>query len=400
MSVAFDKLTIDDIELKGKRVFCRVDFNVPVENGQVTDDTRLRATLPTVKKIIESGGKAVLASHLGRPKGEPDPAFSLKPVAAEFGKLLGKEVKFVDDCVGGKIKEAVDSLSDGECILLENLRFHDGEKKNDPDFVKQLAELADVYVNDAFGTAHRAHASTAGIPGIIQPAAAGYLMQKELEYLGKAVADPKHPFVAVLGGAKISGKIDVINNLMPKVDRLLIGGGMTYTFFKAQGYKIGNSLLEEDRIEMAGEILEKAKSSDCEVVLPVDSLIAENLDSTETKTALAEEIPDGWLGVDIGPDSIKLFETKLADAKTVVWNGPMGVFEKKPFSEGTFKMAATMADITQRGAITIIGGGDSASAMKKSGYADRVSHISTGGGASLEFLEGKELPGVVALTDK
>ncbi len=401
--MAFNKLTLDDVDLKGKRVLTRVDFNVPLTpEGEVADDTRLRATLPTVKKIIESGGRAILMSHLGRPKGEWKPEYSLKPIATAFGKLLGKKVEFIDDCLGEKVKSAVTEMRDGDCLLLENLRFYPGEEKNDMQMAKELAELGDIYVNDAFGTAHRAHASTAGVPSIIQPAVAGYLMKKELDYLGNAIANPKKPFVAVLGGAKISGKIDVINNLMSKVDRILIGGGMTYTFFKALGYKIGASLLEEGRLEMAKDILDKAKSSGCEFILPIDSIIAPNLDcrKDEIKVAIAEEIPDGWIGADIGPKTIDLFEEKLDDAKTVVWNGPMGIFEKELFANGTIKIASKLADITDKGAITIIGGGDSAAAVKEFGFTDRVTHISTGGGASLNFLEGKALPGVEALTDK
>ncbi|MCP4633890.1 MAG: phosphoglycerate kinase [candidate division Zixibacteria bacterium] len=401
--MAFNKLTIDDIELKGKRALIRVDFNVPLNaDGEVADDTRLRATLPTVKKVLDSGGKAVLMSHLGRPKGQKKPEFSLRPVAQSFGKLLGKNVSFVEDCIGEEAQKAANSLSNGECLLLENLRFYPGETDNDSGFAGSLAKLGDIYVNDAFGSAHRAHASTAGVPSIIKPAVAGYLMMKELDYLGNAIADPKKPFVAILGGAKISGKIDVIKSLMPKVDRILVGGGMTYTFFKALGYKIGNSLLEEDRIEMAASLIELAKTSECELILPVDSVIAKDINAgnDEVKTAPDKEIPDGWLGVDIGPDTLRLFKDKLSDAKTVVWNGPMGIFEKEPFARGTFELASELANISDKGAVTIIGGGDSASAVKKAGVADRVTHISTGGGASLEFLEGKELPGVVALTDK
>ncbi len=400
--MSFNKLTIDDIDLKGKRVLIRVDFNVPVDDSAVTDDTRLKATLPTVSKIIESGGKAILMSHLGRPKGQKKPEFSLKPVAEAFGKLLGDEVAFVDDCIGSKVIKAVNALKEGDCLLLENLRFYSGEEKNDPEMAKSLAKLADVYVNDAFGTAHRAHASTAGVPSIIQPAVAGYLMKKEIEYLGNAVSNPRRPFVAILGGAKISGKIDVINNLMDKVDRILIGGGMAYTFFVAKNYNVGNSLVEKDRIDMAKEILTRAKSSKCQFVLPVDSMIATDIDSSavNTKSAPAEKIPDGWMGVDIGSKTRSLFREKLADAKTVVWNGPMGIFEKTAFAKGTIEMASILSKITQKGATTIVGGGDSASAVKKAGFADKITHISTGGGASLEFLEGKELPGVAALTDK
>lgn len=399
--MALNKLTIDDIELKGKKAFVRVDFNVPVDSsGHVGDDTRIRATLPTIEKIIKSGGRGVLASHLGRPKGQAKPEFSLKPVVTVLSGLLGRKVEFVDDCIGEKAESAAGSLADGECLLLENLRFHPGEEKNDPEFSKVLAKTAEIYINDAFGTAHRAHASTAGVPKLIQPAAAGYLMKKEIDYLGNAVDNPRRPFAAILGGAKISGKIDVINNLMPKVDLILIGGGMTYTFFKALGYEIGNSLLEADRIEMARDILNKAKTSGCDLVLPVDSLIAKDLDSTETKTVKAGNIPDGWMGADIGPETIELFKSKLNNAETVVWNGPMGVFEKEAFARGTNEVAAMLARITDRGGTTIIGGGDSASAVKKAGYADRITHISTGGGASLEFLEGKELPGIKALTDK
>ena len=403
VGVSFRKLTLDDIDLKGKRVLTRVDFNVPIgPGGEVTDDTRLIATIPTVRKIIDSGGKAILMSHLGRPKGQKNPEFSLRPVAAAFGRLLSHEVKFIDDCIGEKVDATVKSLANGECLLLENLRFYPGEEKNDPEMARALAKFGDVYVNDAFGTAHRAHASTAGVPGLIQPSIAGYLMKAEIEYLGNAVTRPKRPFVAILGGAKISGKIDVINNLISKVDRILVGGGMTFTFFKAKGYRVGNSLVEEDRLEMATDILKRIKSEKCEFVLPVDSIITSDLESNavNTKTAPADEIPEGWIGVDIGPKTRRLFREKLSDAKTVLWNGPMGIFEKEAFAKGTIEVAQILAQITGKGATTIIGGGDSAAAVKKAGFADKMTHISTGGGASLEFLEGKAMPGVEALTDK
>jgi len=396
-----NKLTIDNLQLKGKRVLMRVDFNVPLdENQNITDDTRIRASLPSILKVINDGGRLILMSHLGRPKGKPNPKFSLKPVAEKLSQLIGKEVKFAPDCVGEEIKKMSDELKDGEVLLLENLRFHEEEEKNDAEFAKKLAELGDVYVNDAFGSAHRAHASTEGVTKHFRENAAGYLMQKELEYLSKAVGNPERPYTAILGGAKISGKIDVIQNLMSKVDNLLIGGGMAFTFLRAMGLEIGKSLLEEDRIEMAKEILEKAKTQNINLVLPVDVVIANSF-SNDAKTEIVDvnSIRPDWQGLDIGPKTIELFKSYIGNSKTVVWNGPMGVFEFDNFAKGTFEIAKALADASQNGVVTIVGGGDSSAAIAKAGLEDKVSHVSTGGGASLEFLEGKALPGVIALTD-
>ncbi len=397
-----DKLFIEDLNLKGKKVLVRVDFNVPLnENLKITDDIRITSALPTIKKVLEEGGTAILMSHLGRPKGEVNPKFSLKPVAKRLSELLNKEVTFANDCIGEEVKEIVASMKEGDVLLLENLRFHPEEKKNDPEFAKQLAELGDVYINDAFGTAHRAHASTEGVTKYFNQCAAGYLMKKELDYLGKAIANPQKPFTAILGGAKISGKIDVIQNLMNKVDNLIIGGGMAYTFYKAQGMEIGKSLLEEDKIELAGEILKKVKSSSVNFLLPVDVRIAaEFSNDSPSEIVPTSEIPDDKMGLDIGTKSIELFREVIVKSKTVVWNGPMGVFEFENFAKGTNAITEALVEATENGAITIIGGGDSAAAIKKAGLADKVSHVSTGGGASLEFLEGKTLPGVAALTDK
>jgi phosphoglycerate kinase len=396
-----NKLTIDDIQVKGKRVLVRVDFNVPMEGSSITDDTRIAESLPTIKKILGDGGRAILMSHLGRPKGKRNLEFTLQPVAERCAQLLGTPVKFAPDCVGAEAQAMAVQLKDGECVLLENLRFHPEEETNDPAFSKSLASLGDVYVNDAFGSAHRAHASTEGVTKYLQPAVAGYLMKKELEYLGRAVGNPVRPYVAILGGAKISGKIDVIQNLMGKVDILLIGGGMMFTFYKAQGFEIGNSLLEADKVDLAGQILDEAKRKNIKLLLPVDCVIADKFDNTANrKTVPVTAIPSGWSGLDIGPESITLFTQVLQNAKTIVWNGPMGVFEMENFAKGTLAIAQALADVTKKGATTIIGGGDSAAAVAKVGLEHAISHVSTGGGASLEFLEGKILPGVAALTDK
>ncbi len=396
-----EKLTIDDLQLKDKRVLVRVDFNVPLDkNCEITDDRRIVESLPTIKKILQDGGKLILMSHLGRPKGKT-PELSLLPVAKRLEKLLGKPIKFVNDCIGPEVEKAVSELKSGECLLLENLRFYPEEEKNDSEFAKKLANLGDIYINDAFGTAHRAHASTEGVTKYIKQCAAGYLMQKELKYLGMALSDPKRPFVAILGGAKISGKIDVIENLMDKVDALLIGGGMSFTFFKSMGKEIGKSLLEPDKIDLAKEILKQAKEKKVKFVLPVDVVVAaEASENATTKIVGIDSIAPDMQGLDIGPKTLDIFSAELKKAKTVVWNGPMGVFEVKKFATGTIKIAEILASLTQSGATTIVGGGDSAAAVTQAGLENKLTHISTGGGASLEFLEGKVLPGVAALTNK
>jgi phosphoglycerate kinase len=394
------KITIDDLHLKGKRVLVRVDFNVPIENGKVADDTRIRESLPTIRKIIESGGKAILISHLGRPKGY-DEKYSLKPVAEHLSKLLGMSVKFAPDCIGEEVRKMVSELKEGEVLLLENVRFHPEEEKNDENFAKELASIADVYINDAFGSAHRAHASTEGVARFVKETAIGYLMKKEIEYLSKALTNPEKPYVAILGGAKVSDKIQVIKNLMDKVDAFLIGGGMSNTFLKAKGYELGKSLVENDKIELAKEILNEAEKRNIKFILPVDCVIASEFSNNATfEITSVDKVKPDWMILDIGPKTIETFKDVLKDAKTVVWNGPMGVFEFDNFAKGTFEIAKALAEITSKGAVTIVGGGDSASAISKAGLADKVSHVSTGGGASLEFLEGKELPGISAIKDK
>ncbi len=396
-----NKLTIDDLPLSGRKVLMRVDFNVPLKDGRVTDDLRIRESMPSIKKVVEAGGKLVLMSHLGRPKGGPAPEFSLKPVMTVLEKLSGRTVHFAADCVGPVAEQAVADLKNGEIVLLENLRFHKQEEANDPDFAQKLGFLGDVYVNDAFGSAHRAHASTEGVTKYFDQCAAGYLMKKELEFLGGALNNPKRPFAALLGGAKISGKIDVITNLLGKVDKILVGGGMAFTFLKAQGKEIGGSLLEADKLELAGNILQQAAARNVKLILPVDfACAAEISDSAAISYHGAGSIPANLKGLDIGPESVKLFMNELSDCKTIVWNGPMGVFETDKFAVGTMEMAKVLAQLTGSGAVTVVGGGDSAAAVAKSGLEKKFSHISTGGGASLEFLEGKELPGVAALTDK
>ena len=393
------KKTLEDVSLAGKRVLVRVDFNVPLDKERnITDDTRIRAALPTIQYLLKNNAKMVLMSHLGRPKGQGfEQDFSMAPVAKRLGELLGQEVSLATDVIGESATSLVENLEEGGVVLLENLRFHKEEKKNDPDFAKALASFGEVYVNDAFGTAHRAHASTEGVAHHL-PAVAGYLMQKELDILGKAVSNPDHPFVAILGGAKVSDKIGVINNLIEKVDTLIIGGAMAYTFIKAQGYEVGNSLLEEDKIELAKELLQKAKDKGVKLLLPVDNVVAKEFKAdAEHKIAHSDNIPVGWEGLDIGPESVELFGEEILKAKLVVWNGPMGVFEMPAFAKGTEAIADYMSRCT---GTTIIGGGDSAAAVKKLGYGDKMTHISTGGGASLEFLEGIELPGVAALDDK
>ncbi|MFQ5499564.1 MAG: phosphoglycerate kinase [Candidatus Zixiibacteriota bacterium] len=397
-----NKVTVDDINFRGRKVLVRLDLNVPInDKGEITDDRRIREALPTVRKIIADGGIVVLCSHLGRPKGKAVPELSLAPVARRMSELLGSEVLFAEDCIGPEASNVVGRMGKGDCLLLENLRYHEQEEKNDPAFAAKLASLADIFVNDAFGTAHRAHASTQGVTRHFGQAVAGFLMQKELEYLDRALSDPARPFAAILGGAKISGKIDVICHLLDKVDMLVIGGGMMFTFFRAMGLSVGRSLVEEDKIDLAREIIERAKSSDTELLFPTDVVVASDIsDSVPTQIVAADKIPDDMKGLDIGPKSIELFVNKLAAARTVVWNGPMGVFECAPFAEGTFEIARFLADLTDKGATTIVGGGDSASAVTQAGLENRLTHISTGGGASLEFLEGKILPGVAALTDQ
>jgi phosphoglycerate kinase len=397
-----NKLTINDIDLKNKKVLVRVDFNVPLDdNLKITDDIRITSSLPTIKKIVSDGGMAILMSHLGRPKGKPNPKYSLKPVAERLSQLLGKNVKLAPDCIGDQVKALVNAMKPGDVILLENLRFHEEEEKNDPAFAKQLAELGDVYVNDAFGSAHRAHASTEGLTKFISVSVAGYLMQKELDYLGGAIDNPKRPYLAILGGAKISGKIDVIMNLFSKVDSMIIGGGMAYTFYKAEGKEIGTSLLEAEKIDVAKQVLEKAKTSKMKLLFPVDVVVAKEFNNDSPSEVVSiDKMPSDKMGLDIGPESIKLFREEILKSKTIVWNGPMGVFEMDNFAKGTDAVAQALVEATGKGAITVIGGGDSAAAIAKAGLADKVSHVSTGGGASLEFLEGKILPGVAALTDK
>jgi len=396
------KLTIDDLNLNNKRILVRVDFNVPfTENLEVADDTRIRAALPTIKKIVDSNGKAILMSHLGRPKGQVIESMRLVPVVKRLSQLLEKEIKYVPDCIGEIVENTVSKLQNGEILLIENLRFYKEETNNDPEFAKRLAKLGDIYINDAFGTAHREHASTEGVTKYFEQCAAGYLMQKELKYLGEAIENPKHPFLAILGGAKISDKIDVIANLLTKVDALLIGGGMTYTFLNAQNIEIGNSLLEADKIQLARDVLDKAAAQKVNFKLPSDHIIANEVSEiAETQVSKNQTIPSGWAGVDIGPKTVQQFKNILRDANTVIWNGPMGVFEIDKFAKGTIEIARMLAEITSRGATTVIGGGDSVAALAKAGVTDKVTHVSTGGGASLEFLAGIKLPGIEALNDK
>jgi phosphoglycerate kinase len=389
------KLTIADLDIKGKRVFIRVDFNVPIKDSKVTDDLRIREALPTIRYGLEHDAILILASHLGRPKGKPKPEFSQAPVAVRLSDLLGKKVAFAPDCMGPEVEKIVNAAKPGDVILLENLRFHPEEEANDPEFSKKLAALAQVYVNDAFGSAHRAHASTEGITSFVEKAAAGFLMEKELRYLGNALQKPERPFVAILGGAKISDKIEVIENLLGKVDCLLIGGAMMFTFLKSQGKNIGKSLCEDDKLDLAKNLMERAQSR---IVLPVDAIAALSIeDEKSAHTVPSGQIPEGEMGLDIGPKTSAEYADIIRPAKTIVWNGPMGVFEKDVFSSGTVKIAQAVADSK---AVSIVGGGDSAAAVAKAGVADRITHISTGGGASLEFLAGLTLPGVAALNDK
>ena len=393
----YNKMTLNDVNLGGKRVLCRVDFNVPIADGQVSDDSRIVAALKTVKHILQQGGKLILASHLGRPKGKVDAKYTLAPVARRLGELLGREVPLAPDCIGPEVQKMVDALKNGDVLLLENVRFHAEEELNDPAFSRELAKLADAYVNDAFGTAHRAHASTEGVAHLLNPAVAGFLMEDEIRYLGQALTEPARPFVAILGGAKAKDKIPVIHNLIKKVDTLLIGGGMAYTFLKAEGLEVGRSLVQEDQIELARDLLAESRAQNVTVLLPEDHLTGSDPESSEAHVYENSAFPQDEMGLDIGPKTVQRYAEVIAKAKTVVWNGPMGVFENATFAKGTFAIAKALAD---SGAVTIIGGGDSMAAVKRSGLEDRMTHISTGGGASLEFLEGKKLPGIQALNDK
>lgn len=395
----FNKKTVEDLQVKGKKVLVRCDFNVPLSEGKITDENRLVGAMPTIKYLVDNGGRVILCSHLGKAKG-PDPALSLEPVAKRLSEMLGKEVVFAadDHVVGENAKKAVESMKDGDVVLLQNTRFRKEEGKNEETFSKDLASLADVYVNDAFGTAHRAHCSTVGVTKFVNEAACGYLIQKELKFLGEAVENPERPFVAILGGAKVSDKINVINNLLDKVDTLIIGGGMAYTFLKAQGYEIGTSLLEADKVDYAKEMMEKAKAKGVKLLLPLDNVVGDKFSSDATPVITGDQnIPEGHMGLDIGPKTSKIYADAVKEAKTVIWNGPMGVFEFENFAKGTIEVAKAMAGSD---ATTIIGGGDSAAAVNILGFGDKMTHISTGGGASLEFLEGKDLPGISALNNK
>lgn len=392
------KLSVRDLDLSGKRVFVRVDFNVPIQDGRVGDDTRIRAALPTIKLAREAGARVILASHLGRPKGERKPEYSLAPVASRLGEILGAEVAFATDCIGEPAESAAAQLKNGSILLLENVRYHDGETKNDPDFAGKLADLAEEYVNDAFGTAHRAHASTVGVPQILGRGAAGLLIDKELDSLARALYNPEPPVTAIFGGAKVSDKIPVIENFLGLARTIVLGGGMAFTFLRSQGKEIGNSLLEEGKIDLARRLLEKAEKQGVDLVLPIDLVVASGLkEGVETRQVSVDEIPREWMGLDIGPASVDLFRSKLQGSRTIIWNGPMGVFEIEAFSKGTIGVAEAVA---ASDAFTVVGGGDSVSAVKKAGVSDRISHISTGGGASLQFLSGAELPGIAILTDK
>ncbi|MCG3121607.1 MAG: Bifunctional PGK/TIM [bacterium] len=398
-----DKLTIDDIAVKDKRVLTRVDFNVPIESGKVTDDTRIRAALPTIQKILQNQGKLILMSHLGRPKGGPEPKYSLMPAATRLTELLGQDVEMAPDCIGSEVEAMVNKMQPGQVLMLENVRFHKEEEKNDPEFAKKLAALGDVYVNDAFGSAHRAHASTEGIAKILKTAAvAGYLMKAELAALGKLLTGAPQPFVVILGGAKVSDKIQIIKNLITRASHLLIGGGMAYTFLKAQGHEIGKSLLEAEHLNLATNLMTVAAYSNprkpVKMVFPEDHLIGSSIEGTDAVELASVDIPADKLGGDIGPKTVQNFKTIILQAKTILWNGPMGVFEKAPFAKGTMAIAAAVAEATGRGAFSVVGGGDSVAALTQSGLTDKISHVSTGGGASLEFLGGQDLPGVEALT--
>ena len=395
------KLTLTDIQVEDKKVLMRVDFNVPLKDGIISDDNRIVQALPSIKYVVEHGGLLILTSHLGRPDGKPNPEFSLKPVAEHLATLVDAKVHFAQDCIGEEAKKVIDDADFGEIVLLENVRFHKEETDNEDIFSGQLASHANVFVNDAFGSSHRAHSSVAGVTQFMDQSVSGFLLEKEIKYLNESVNNPERPFVAILGGAKVSDKIGVIENLLNKVDTIIIGGGMTYTFYKALGLPIGNSLLEEDKIDLAKELIQKAKSAGVKLMLPMDSVVAKEFNNdAEHKVVNDNGIEDGWMALDIGPQSAISFGNVIKMAKTVLWNGPMGVFEMSNYADGTFAVAEAMAEATKFGATTIIGGGDSAAAIKKSGLSDQVSHVSTGGGASLEYLEGKDLPGVSSLTDK
>ncbi len=395
------KMTIDDVSARNKRVIVRVDYNVPLQEGVITDDTRIKATLPTLRKLLSQDASLVLMSHLGRPKGKVVPELSLRPVAERLSELLGKEVKFLPDCVGSEVQRETQSLQPGEVALLENLRFHIEEEKNDDGFAKELASHGELYVNDAFAASHRAHASIVGVPKYVQPAVAGYLMANEIKHLGLLLEDPPRPFVAIIGGAKVSTKIDVLQNLLPKVDKLLVGGGMAFTFFAALGLEIGNSLVEEDAVDVAMKIWMTSEEMGGKMMLPVDLLVVKDIedDSSPVKTVPYDHIPPGWAGVDIGQGTVQLYSDVIMDAKSVFLNGPMGIFERERFAEGTRAIFEAMSEVAARGDIAVVGGGDSAAAAKALGFSNAMTHISTGGGASLEFMEGKELPGIAALTD-
>ncbi|MBF0436832.1 MAG: phosphoglycerate kinase [Magnetococcales bacterium] len=394
-----NKLTIDDVELKGKRVFIRVDFNVPMtESGTIREDTRIRGALPTIRKAIKDGGRVILASHMGRPKGKIIPSLSMKPVAERLAMLLGQEVKLAPDCVGPEVEAMVNALKPGEVLLLENVRFHAGETKNDAALADGFAKLADVAINDAFGTAHRAHSSNVGVGERVPPSVAGYLMAAEIDYFNKVVRTPQRPVVSILGGAKVSSKIGVIEALMDKVDKIIIGGAMAFTFFKARGYNTGISLVEDDQLKVASDAEAKAKAKGVQLVLPVDAICAQTMDDgAQTRVFPVNAIPDGWMGLDIGPESVKLFNEALGGVRTIVWNGPLGMFEKSAYASGTMAIANTVA---KSGAISVVGGGDTDAAVKQAGVASSISHISTGGGAFLELMEGKELPGVTIIGEK
>ena len=393
-----NKKTLKDIDVKGKRVFCRVDFNVPMQDGKITDETRIRAAIPTIQYLVEQGAKVILASHFGRPKGQVVEEMRLTPVGVRLSEILGKEVKKADEAYGDSVKAIIDSMNEGDVLLLENVRFYPGEEKNDPELAKAFAELADVYVNDAFGAAHRAHASTEGIAHLL-PAVAGFLMEKELDVLGKALSNPERPFTAIVGGAKVKDKIGVIENLLELVDNLIIGGGLAYTFVKAQGHEVGKSLLEADKLDLANSFIEKAKQKGVNFYMPVDVVVADDFSAdANTKVVSIEEIPADWEALDIGPKTREIYSDVIKNSKLVIWNGPMGVFEIDTFAGGTKAVAEALAE--SEGTYSVIGGGDSAAAVEKFDLADKMSHISTGGGASLEFMEGKALPGVVALNDK